>query len=172
MSNFRNVPLIVFRFHRHWTMCSTSVFGGNSSDCTSWCHGNGNFCLHHHWDLGWTSDWPQVNAGHIWFLTSHKILTFPQNLCSQDWIALSWLYRELLGKEEYWPILLSTTCIPAFLQLLILPWFPESPRYLLIDKGDAEGCKKGKLTLQLFHCYFHFKIGVILSLWGSISTKV
>lgn len=54
------------------------------------------------------------------------------------------LYRELLGKEEYWPILLSTTCIPAFLQLLILPWFPESPRYLLIDKGDEEGCKKGK----------------------------
>uniref|UniRef100_A0A674B790 Solute carrier family 2, facilitated glucose transporter member 5 n=1 Tax=Salmo trutta TaxID=8032 RepID=A0A674B790_SALTR len=48
--------------------------------------------------------------------------------------------NELLGKEEYWPILLSTTCIPAFLQLLILPWFPESPRYLLIDRGDDVGC--------------------------------
>uniref|UniRef100_A0A4W5QEE4 Solute carrier family 2 member 11b n=1 Tax=Hucho hucho TaxID=62062 RepID=A0A4W5QEE4_9TELE len=48
--------------------------------------------------------------------------------------------KELLGKEEYWPILLSTTCIPAFLQLLILPWFPESPRYLLIDRGDDIGC--------------------------------
>ncbi|XP_042344676.1 solute carrier family 2, facilitated glucose transporter member 11b [Plectropomus leopardus] len=50
--------------------------------------------------------------------------------------------KELLGVEEYWPILLSTTCVPAILQLLILPWFPESPRYLLIDKGDDEGCKK------------------------------
>ncbi|XP_056135434.1 solute carrier family 2, facilitated glucose transporter member 11b [Lampris incognitus] len=50
--------------------------------------------------------------------------------------------NELLGKEEYWPILLSTTCIPAFMQLLILPFFPESPRYLLLDKGDEEGCTK------------------------------
>ncbi|XP_041855696.1 solute carrier family 2, facilitated glucose transporter member 11b [Melanotaenia boesemani] len=50
--------------------------------------------------------------------------------------------KEILGKEEFWPILLSTTCIPALLQLLLLPWFPESPRYLFIDKGDDEGCKK------------------------------
>ncbi|KAK2837317.1 hypothetical protein Q5P01_014529 [Channa striata] len=56
--------------------------------------------------------------------------------------------KEILGKEEYWPILLSTTCIPAFLQLLILPWFPESPRYLLIDKGDSEGCKKALKQLH------------------------
>uniref|UniRef100_A0A8C4H887 Major facilitator superfamily (MFS) profile domain-containing protein n=1 Tax=Dicentrarchus labrax TaxID=13489 RepID=A0A8C4H887_DICLA len=57
--------------------------------------------------------------------------------------------KELLGKEEYWPILLSTTCIPAILQLLILPWFPESPRFLLIDRGDDEGCKK---ALKQLHC--------------------
>ncbi|XP_042277542.1 solute carrier family 2, facilitated glucose transporter member 11-like isoform X2 [Thunnus maccoyii] len=56
--------------------------------------------------------------------------------------------KELLGREEYWPILLSTTCIPAFLQLLILPCFPESPRYLLIDKGDDEGCKKALKQLH------------------------
>ncbi|XP_040898337.1 solute carrier family 2, facilitated glucose transporter member 11b [Toxotes jaculatrix] len=56
--------------------------------------------------------------------------------------------KELLGREEYWPILLSTTCIPAILQLLILPWFPESPRYLLIDKGDDEGCKKALKQLH------------------------
>uniref|UniRef100_A0A7N6BH77 Major facilitator superfamily (MFS) profile domain-containing protein n=1 Tax=Anabas testudineus TaxID=64144 RepID=A0A7N6BH77_ANATE len=56
--------------------------------------------------------------------------------------------KEILGREEYWPILLATTCIPAFLQLLILPWFPESPRYLLIDKGDTEGCKKALKQLH------------------------
>ncbi|KAK9975246.1 hypothetical protein ABG768_023299 [Culter alburnus] len=56
--------------------------------------------------------------------------------------------NELLGKEEYWPILLSTICIPAVLQLLILPWFPESPRYLLIDRGDDVACEK---ALIWFH---------------------
>ncbi|XP_029534728.1 solute carrier family 2, facilitated glucose transporter member 11-like [Oncorhynchus nerka] len=56
--------------------------------------------------------------------------------------------KELLGKEEHWPILLSTTCIPAFLQLLILPWFPESPRYLLIDRGDDVGCRKAMKQLH------------------------
>uniref|UniRef100_UPI00398E8162 solute carrier family 2, facilitated glucose transporter member 11-like n=1 Tax=Pristiophorus japonicus TaxID=55135 RepID=UPI00398E8162 len=44
--------------------------------------------------------------------------------------------RQLLGGEEYWHILLSTSCIPAILQLLLLPWFPESPRYLFIDKRE------------------------------------
>ncbi|XP_066545627.1 solute carrier family 2, facilitated glucose transporter member 11b isoform X2 [Amia ocellicauda] len=56
--------------------------------------------------------------------------------------------KELLGGEEYWPILLSTSCIPAVLQLLILPWFPESPRYLLIDKGDDLECKKALKKLH------------------------
>ncbi|XP_030000464.1 solute carrier family 2, facilitated glucose transporter member 11b isoform X2 [Sphaeramia orbicularis] len=56
--------------------------------------------------------------------------------------------KELLGREEYWPLLLSTTCIPAILQLLILPCFPESPRYLLIDKGDDEGCQKALKQLH------------------------
>ncbi|XP_072288647.1 solute carrier family 2, facilitated glucose transporter member 11b isoform X2 [Eucyclogobius newberryi] len=56
--------------------------------------------------------------------------------------------REFLGREEYWPLLLATTCIPAIIQLIILPFFPESPRYLLIDKGDTEGCKKALKQLH------------------------
>uniref|UniRef100_A0A667YR18 Solute carrier family 2, facilitated glucose transporter member 5 n=1 Tax=Myripristis murdjan TaxID=586833 RepID=A0A667YR18_9TELE len=56
--------------------------------------------------------------------------------------------NELLGKEEYWPLLLSTTCIPAVMQLLSLPWFPESPRFLLIDKGDNEGCNNALKQLH------------------------
>jgi len=63
-------------------------------------------------------------------------------------LSLSLSVRELLGKEEYWPILLSTTCIPALLQLLSLPWFPESPRYLLIDRGDDVACTKGSITVH------------------------
>ncbi|XP_054699935.1 solute carrier family 2, facilitated glucose transporter member 5-like isoform X8 [Grus americana] len=56
--------------------------------------------------------------------------------------------RELLGGETYWPLLLSSSCFPAFAQLLFLPWFPESPRYLLIDRGDELSCAK---ALKRFH---------------------
>ncbi|MEQ2188530.1 hypothetical protein GOODEAATRI_016024 [Goodea atripinnis] len=45
--------------------------------------------------------------------------------------------HELLGKEEYWPLFLSVVVVPTFIQLLLLPWFPESPRYLLIEKNNV-----------------------------------
>ncbi|XP_028983045.1 solute carrier family 2 member 15a isoform X2 [Betta splendens] len=45
--------------------------------------------------------------------------------------------HELLGKEEHWPLFLSVVVIPTFIQLLLLPWFPESPRYLLIEKRNV-----------------------------------
>uniref|UniRef100_A0A8C3SPC5 Solute carrier family 2, facilitated glucose transporter member 5 n=1 Tax=Chelydra serpentina TaxID=8475 RepID=A0A8C3SPC5_CHESE len=46
---------------------------------------------------------------------------------------------ELLGEDGYWPLFLSLVVIPALLQLLLLHWFPESPRYLLIEKNDVQG---------------------------------
>nr|XP_057932893.1 solute carrier family 2 member 15a isoform X5 [Doryrhamphus excisus] len=45
--------------------------------------------------------------------------------------------HELLGKEEYWPLFLSVVVVPTFIQLILLPWFPESPRYLLIEKHNV-----------------------------------
>uniref|UniRef100_A0A3Q0STF8 Solute carrier family 2, facilitated glucose transporter member 5 n=1 Tax=Amphilophus citrinellus TaxID=61819 RepID=A0A3Q0STF8_AMPCI len=47
---------------------------------------------------------------------------------------------ELLGTETLWPYLLASNALPALIQLVTLPWFPESPRYLLIDRGDKEAC--------------------------------
>ncbi|XP_047233273.1 solute carrier family 2, facilitated glucose transporter member 11-like [Girardinichthys multiradiatus] len=47
---------------------------------------------------------------------------------------------ELLGSEPLWPYLLASNALPALIQLATLPWFPESPRYLLIDRGDREAC--------------------------------
>lgn len=47
---------------------------------------------------------------------------------------------ELLGSEPLWPYLLASNALPALIQLVTLPWFPESPRYLLIDRGDREAC--------------------------------
>ncbi|XP_026878775.2 solute carrier family 2 member 15a [Electrophorus electricus] len=45
--------------------------------------------------------------------------------------------HELLGKEEHWPLLLSLVVVPTFIQVMLLPWFPESPRYLLIEKHNV-----------------------------------
>ncbi|XP_067393108.1 solute carrier family 2, facilitated glucose transporter member 9-like [Emydura macquarii macquarii] len=46
---------------------------------------------------------------------------------------------ELLGEDGSWPLFLSLVVVPAFLQLLLLHWFPESPRYLLIEKNNIRG---------------------------------
>ncbi|KAJ8287104.1 hypothetical protein GJAV_G00047700 [Gymnothorax javanicus] len=50
--------------------------------------------------------------------------------------------RELLGSEERWPWLLAFSGFTAAIQLLALSFFPESPRYLLLDRGDQKGCEK------------------------------
>ncbi|XP_063049240.1 solute carrier family 2, facilitated glucose transporter member 11-like [Engraulis encrasicolus] len=57
-------------------------------------------------------------------------------------------YRELLGREELWPALLSTPAVLSILQLITLPWCPESPRYLLIDKGNETACDKALKQLH------------------------
>ncbi|XP_072539197.1 solute carrier family 2, facilitated glucose transporter member 11 isoform X2 [Salminus brasiliensis] len=56
--------------------------------------------------------------------------------------------RELLGCEACWPYLLASNAVPGFIQLLTLPWFPESPRYLLIDRGDKDACLKALRQLR------------------------
>uniref|UniRef100_A0A8C6Y4C2 Major facilitator superfamily (MFS) profile domain-containing protein n=1 Tax=Naja naja TaxID=35670 RepID=A0A8C6Y4C2_NAJNA len=54
---------------------------------------------------------------------------------------------EVLGEDAYWPLFLSVVVVPAFLQLLLLNWFPESPRYLLIEKNNVHGAAE---ALSLF----------------------
>ncbi|XP_070812167.1 solute carrier family 2, facilitated glucose transporter member 5-like [Pituophis catenifer annectens] len=51
-------------------------------------------------------------------------------------------FRDVLGTEEGWPILLSLTGVPAVLQLLLLPLFPESPRFLLIQRKEEEEARQ------------------------------
>ncbi|XP_010732510.2 solute carrier family 2 member 15b [Larimichthys crocea] len=58
------------------------------------------------------------------------------HICLGVFIAQVLGLHELLGKEEHWPVLLSLVVYPAIIQLILLPWFPESPRYLLIEKGN------------------------------------
>lgn len=43
--------------------------------------------------------------------------------------------KEILGTKDYWPFLFGVAFIPAVLQLIMLPFCPESPRYLLLSCG-------------------------------------
>ncbi|XP_054460305.1 solute carrier family 2 member 15b [Anoplopoma fimbria] len=58
------------------------------------------------------------------------------HICLGVFIAQVLGLSELLGQEKYWPLLLSLVVFPTLFQLMLLPWFPESPRYLLIEKGN------------------------------------
>uniref|UniRef100_A0A8C5P6S3 Solute carrier family 2, facilitated glucose transporter member 5 n=1 Tax=Leptobrachium leishanense TaxID=445787 RepID=A0A8C5P6S3_9ANUR len=61
--------------------------------------------------------------------------------------------QEILGNEDSWPFLLSTCFIPALIQLVTLPAFPESPRYLLIQKKNEHECQKALKALYGPHFY-------------------
>ncbi|CAJ1081268.1 solute carrier family 2%2C facilitated glucose transporter member 11 [Xyrichtys novacula] len=54
----------------------------------------------------------------------------------------------LLGAEPMWSYLLASNALPGLIQLLTLPHFPESPRYLLIDQGDREACVRALERLR------------------------
>ncbi|KAJ0064913.1 hypothetical protein NL108_017528, partial [Boleophthalmus pectinirostris] len=47
-------------------------------------------------------------------------------------LGIEWL----LGGSSLWPLLLSFTVLPALLQCALLPFCPESPRYLFINCGQ------------------------------------
>ncbi|XP_078082217.1 solute carrier family 2, facilitated glucose transporter member 11-like [Mustelus asterias] len=55
--------------------------------------------------------------------------------------------REILGNEKLWPLLLASCAVPALIQLITLPWCPESPRYLLIDRKNKDLCMKAMRRL-------------------------
>nr|XP_032835275.1 solute carrier family 2, facilitated glucose transporter member 11-like [Petromyzon marinus] len=44
--------------------------------------------------------------------------------------------RQVMGEPHLWPLALSLPALPAALQLLLLPWLPESPRHLLLDRHE------------------------------------
>ncbi|XP_063157761.1 solute carrier family 2, facilitated glucose transporter member 4 isoform X2 [Candoia aspera] len=48
----------------------------------------------------------------------------------------------LLGTEALWPFLLGITVVPSFVQLLLFPFCPESPRYLYIVRNKESKAKE------------------------------
>ncbi|XP_007900249.2 solute carrier family 2, facilitated glucose transporter member 1a [Callorhinchus milii] len=58
--------------------------------------------------------------------------------------------RFLLANDDGWPLMLAMTGIPAILQVILLPLLPESPRFLLIQKGSVD---KARAALQRLRGY-------------------
>ena len=51
----------------------------------------------------------------------------------------------VLGTDELWPILLALTIVPSLFQCTMLPFIPETPRYLILSMGQIE---EGREVLQ------------------------
>ncbi|KAL4630202.1 solute carrier family 2, facilitated glucose transporter member 9 isoform X1 [Arapaima gigas] len=49
---------------------------------------------------------------------------------------------ELLGQETRWNLLFGFVALPALLQLAVLPFLPESPRFLLMERRDEARAEK------------------------------
>ncbi|XP_037641432.1 solute carrier family 2, facilitated glucose transporter member 3 isoform X1 [Sebastes umbrosus] len=54
----------------------------------------------------------------------------------------------ILGSDSLWPLLLALTILPAILQSIMLPFCPESPRYLLIVLNQEEEARKALVRLR------------------------
>ncbi|XP_060922361.1 solute carrier family 2, facilitated glucose transporter member 1-like isoform X1 [Limanda limanda] len=51
--------------------------------------------------------------------------------------------ESLLGGEHLWPVLLGLTVVPTVLQMALLPFCPESPRFLYIVRCQEHQAKRG-----------------------------
>ncbi|XP_073342265.1 solute carrier family 2, facilitated glucose transporter member 3 [Pagrus major] len=56
--------------------------------------------------------------------------------------------ESLLGSDTLWPLLLALTILPAVMQTIMLPFCPESPRYLLISLNQEEEARKALVRLR------------------------
>jgi len=50
--------------------------------------------------------------------------------------------REILGTEQLWPYLMLVNVCSGLLCLCLMPFFPDSPRYLMLIRGDREAARE------------------------------
>lgn len=78
------------------------------------------------------------------FLSLFKVGTVYQLVITISILVSQILGLEsVLGTEDHWPILLAITAVPGIIQLVMLPVCPESPKYLLLSKGQEMQAQKG-----------------------------
>ena len=56
--------------------------------------------------------------------------------------------ENILGGENTWPILLGLAAVPSLLQCMIIPFMPETPRYLILTKGKIEEAENALRKLR------------------------
>ena len=57
-------------------------------------------------------------------------------------------YKSCLGNEELWPALLAMNGITGLVQVIILLFVPESPKYLIFNRQDTEAARKSLRSLR------------------------
>lgn len=60
--------------------------------------------------------------------------------------------RVFSPQESTWPYLFGVIVVPALVQLASLPFLPESPRYLLLEKDDEAGAMRGGSFASITQC--------------------
>ena len=50
----------------------------------------------------------------------------------------------LAGDDNRWPFLLALTAVPCLISLVVLPFFSDSPSYVLVDSNDEHAAVKGE----------------------------
>lgn len=74
--------------------------------------------------------------------------------CHQLFITIGILWSNIMGvtklagTQESWPWVFVFNAIPAFICLVLMPLCPESPRYLLIKKGNEQLAREGLRKLR------------------------
>ena len=48
-------------------------------------------------------------------------------------------------------MLLALTALPCLVSLVVLPWYPESPRYLFVNKRDEAAAERGEYYRLTFN---------------------
>ncbi|CAB1330306.1 unnamed protein product [Coregonus sp. 'balchen'] len=72
----------------------------------------------------------------------------PKNLRGAIGVVASALHHHRDPQRTGWPLMLGLTGIPALIELLLLPFFPESPRYMLIQRGDDKTARRALQRLR------------------------
>ncbi|XP_052082863.1 solute carrier family 2, facilitated glucose transporter member 1-like [Mytilus californianus] len=74
--------------------------------------------------------------------------------CHQLFITIGILWSNIMGvsklagNHKQWPWVFIFNAFPAFICLVAMPFCPESPRYLLINRGDEETARHGLKDLR------------------------
>lgn len=69
--------------------------------------------------------------------------------------------EEVLGSENLWQYAISAHSLLQLLCLFSLPWFPQSPKFLYITRGDKTGAMKGEsftggYFILMYYCHQYY----------------